>query len=63
VPDTQGDVAAIWGPAGPYILTVFLYQPKWAEWRYTNPTFGDLARATWNVFEQMAKEKAAQAGS
>lgn len=63
VPDTQGDVAAVWGPAGPYILSVFLYQPTWAEWRYTNPTFGDLARATWNVFDQMAKEKAAQPGS
>ena len=63
VPDTQGDVAAIWGPAGPYILTVFLYQPTWAEWRYTNPTFGDLARASWNVFQLIADEQAAQPSS
>ena len=29
VPDTHGDVAAIWGPAGPYVLSVFLYRPTW----------------------------------
>ncbi|MGE5601953.1 MAG: serine hydrolase [Nitrososphaerales archaeon] len=60
VPDTHGDVAAIWGPAGPYVLAVFLYRPTWLEWAYSNPTFGDLARASWNVFQQMADEKAAQ---
>ncbi len=56
VPDTHGDVAAIWGPAGPYILTVFLYRPIWLEWDYSNPTMQDLARASWNVFQQMADQ-------
>ena len=32
VPDTHGDVAAIWGPAGPYVISVFLYRPTWLEW-------------------------------
>ncbi len=58
VPDTQGDTAAIWGPAGPYVLTVWLYMPTWAEWRYTDPTFKDIARASWNVFEQIAAQQA-----
>lgn len=63
VPDTHGDVAAIWGPAGPFVLTVFLYRPTWLEWHYSSPTMGDLARASWNVFQQMADEQAQQAGS
>ncbi len=50
VPDTHGDVAAIWSPAGPYVLTVFLYRPTWLEWHYSNPTMQTLARATWNFF-------------
>ncbi len=58
VPDTHGDVAAIWGPAGPYVLSVFLYRPHWLEWHYSNPTMQELARATWNVFEQMAQGQA-----
>ncbi len=62
VPDTHGDVAAIWGPAGPYILCVFLYRPTWLEWHYSSPTMGDLARASWNVFQQMADEAAPRAG-
>ncbi len=51
VPDTHGDVAAIWSPAGPYVLAVFLYRPVWLEWHISNPTMQDLARATWNFFE------------
>ncbi len=51
VPDTHGDVAAIWSPAGPYVLTVFLYRPTWLEWDISNPTLQDLARATWKFFE------------
>ncbi len=56
VPDTHGDVAAIWGPAGPYVLAVFLYRPTWLEWDYSNPTMQDLTRASWNVFQQMADQ-------
>jgi hypothetical protein len=58
VPDTHGDIAAVWGPAGPYVLSVFLYRPTWLEWAYSNPTFGDLAKASWNVFQLMAEEQA-----
>ncbi len=57
VPDTHGDVAAIWGPAGPYVLTVFLYRPTWLEWHISNPTMQDMARATWNFFEAYAAER------
>lgn len=56
VPDTHGDVAAIWGPAGPYVLTVFLYRPTWLEWHISNPTMQDIARATWDFFESYAAQ-------
>jgi beta-lactamase class A len=50
VSDTHGDVAAIWSPAGPYVLAVFLHRPIWLEWHYSNPTMQTLGRATWNFF-------------
>ena len=50
VPDTHGDVAAIWGPAGPYVLSVFLYRPTWLEWGLSNPTFQEVAKTTWDFF-------------
>jgi hypothetical protein len=52
VPDTHGDVAAIWGPAGPYVLSVFLYRPTWLEWGIANPTFKEIAGTTWDFFAQ-----------
>ncbi len=57
VPDTHGDVAAIWGPAGPYVLTVFLYRPVWLEWHISNPTMQELSRAAWNFFESYEAQK------
>lgn len=50
VADTHGDVAAIWGPAGPYILSVFLYRPTWLEWELSNTTMRELSQAAWNYF-------------
>jgi beta-lactamase class A len=52
VPDTHGDVAAIWGPAGPYVLSVFLYRPTWLEWGISNPTLQELAKTTWDFFDK-----------
>jgi beta-lactamase class A len=48
--DTHGDVAAIWGPAGPYIISVFIYQPPWLEWSLSKSTMKDLSTAVWNYF-------------
>jgi beta-lactamase class A len=57
IPDTHADVAAIWGPTGPFVLSVFLYRPVWLEWHYSSPTMGDLAKASWNVFQIMADQQ------
>jgi len=50
VPDTHGDVMVVWGPAGTYILSVFLYRPTWLEWGISNPTLNDIAKTTWDFF-------------
>ena len=58
VADTHGDVAAIWGPQGPYILSVFLYSPGWLMWDLSNPTMKDLSTAAWNYFSESAGAQA-----
>jgi beta-lactamase class A len=50
--DTHGDVAAIWGPAGPYVLSVFLYRPPWLEWALSRETMRDVSQAVWNYFAE-----------
>ncbi len=53
--DTEGDVAAIWGPAGPYVLSVFLYRPPWLEWDSASETMGDLSKLVWDYFTQVSR--------
>jgi beta-lactamase class A len=48
--EVEGDVAVIWGPTGPYVLSIFLYRPDWLEWSYASETMGDLSRIVWNYF-------------
>jgi beta-lactamase class A len=48
--DTEGDVATIWGPTGPYVLSIFLYKPSWLEWDFASETMGDLSRIVWSYF-------------
>jgi beta-lactamase class A len=61
VPDTHGDVAVIWGPQGPYVLSVFLYSPGWLMWDLSNPTMQDLSRAAWNYFAGVATNESTPA--
>jgi hypothetical protein len=57
VADTHGDVAAIWGPAGPYILSLFLYRPSWLEWELSNTTMRELSQAVWNYFVMVGNSR------
>ncbi|HEY63357.1 MAG TPA: hypothetical protein G4O02_02185 [Caldilineae bacterium] len=47
IDDTHGDVAAIWGPNGPYVIAVFLYRPVWLEWELSSTLMADLSRITY----------------
>jgi beta-lactamase class A len=57
--DTHGDVAVIYGPTGPYVLSVYYYDPPWMEWAISNPTMIDLSKAAWNYFSSKAAEQQA----
>ncbi len=48
--DTRGDVAAIWGPAGPYVLSIFLYQRSWLDPNLASGTMADLSKIVWGYF-------------
>ncbi len=47
IDDTHGDVAAIWGPNGPYVIAVYLYRPVWLEWELSSTLMADLSRITY----------------
>ncbi len=55
-PDTHGDVAAVWGPDGVYVISIFLSTPnEWLVWETSNRTFMDLSRLTWEFFKLRAR--------
>jgi beta-lactamase class A len=47
IDDTHGDVGAVWGPNGPFVLSVFLYKPVWLEWPLSSAVMADIARITY----------------
>ncbi len=49
-PDTQGDIAIIYGPEGPYVLAIYVYQYGWVVWDMSNPLMADISRLVWNFF-------------
>jgi beta-lactamase class A len=61
--DTHGDVAAVWGPDGPYVLSVFLYRPPWLEWDLSRATMRDVSQAVWNYFSTVSQGEAPRAES
>ena len=48
--ETHGDVALIWGPTGPYVLSVFLYQANWLDLKLSRDTMQTVSRLTWDFF-------------
>ncbi len=49
--ESHSDVAQIHGPAGPYVLSVFLYRSGWMDWETSNDTMKNISRIVWNFFE------------
>jgi hypothetical protein len=48
--ESHSDVALVWGPSGPYVISVFLHSKGWLNWGLSNPTFKTISRITWNFF-------------
>ncbi|MBP8292139.1 MAG: serine hydrolase, partial [Caldilineaceae bacterium] len=47
----HSDAALVWGPTGPYVVTMFLYRPGWLDWATSNAAFKDASRLIWRFFE------------
>lgn len=54
VDDSHGDVAAFWSPAGPYIVSLFIYKPGWVEWELSSSIMADVSKAAWDYFTLVA---------
>jgi hypothetical protein len=59
--ESHSDVALIWGPTGPYVISIFLYRKGWMDWNSSNGAMQSVSRITWNFFEFKQKEQAIEA--
>ncbi len=49
--ESHSDVGLIWGPTGPYVLSVFLFREGWMDWETSNEAMKNVSRIVWNFFE------------
>lgn len=61
--ETHGDVALIWGPTGPYVLSVFLYQANWLDLKLSHDTMQTVSRLTWDFFALQKTQGSQSAGA
>ncbi len=54
--ESHSDVALVWGPTGPYVLSIFLYRKGWMDWATSNGTMKTISRITWNFFAFRQKQ-------
>ena len=52
--EQHANVALVWGPTGPYVLSLFLYKPGWLDWDVSNSTMYNVSRITWRLQEEVA---------
>lgn len=50
VNEAHSDLALVWGPAGPYVIAVYLWRPGWMDWDTSNSTMKEISRIVWNFF-------------
>jgi len=60
--ESHSDLALVWGPNGPYVISIFLYRQGWMDWGTSNSTMQKLSRITWNFFEFQRAQEEASAG-
>lgn len=46
----HSDLALIWGPTGPYVLSVYLYRRGWMDWETSNAAMKEISRIVWSFF-------------
>ncbi len=63
VDDSHGDVGAAWSPAGPYVISVFLWKNGWVEWPLSSSLMADASKAAWDYFTLLANGGQPPAGA
>ncbi len=56
--ESHSDVALVWGPNGPYVISIFLFREGWMDWANSNSTMQKVSRITWNFFEFQREQEA-----
>ncbi|HRW46873.1 MAG TPA: serine hydrolase [Caldilinea sp.] len=51
LPAQHGDVALVWGPTGPYVIAVYVFNPGLVGWEVANQSVADLSRIVWEFFD------------
>lgn len=49
--ESHSDVALIWGPTGPYVVSFFVFRSGWMDWATSNSRMKGVSRATWRFFD------------
>lgn len=49
--ESHSDVALIWGPTGPYVVSFFVFRSGWMDWATSNSRMKGVSRAAWRFFE------------
>lgn len=49
--ESHSDVALIWGPTGPYVLSIFFYRSGWMDWATSNSRMQGISRGIWRFYE------------
>ena len=60
VNEAHSDLALVWGPAGPYVIAVYLWRPGWMDWNTSNSTMKAISRIVWNFFQFKAAQEGIQ---
>ncbi len=61
--ESHSDVALIWGPTGPYVVSVFLFRRGWMDWDTSNGTMKAVSRMVWNFFEFQQEQRGGEPGA
>ena len=48
--EQHGNTALVWGPAGPYSISIFIYNPALTDSSTSNQAILDLSRMIWDFF-------------
>ena len=61
--ESHSDVALVYGPAGPYVVSVFLFRSGWMDWETSNGTMKNISRIIWNFFDFYQQQTGVEPGA